>query len=303
VQPQPPSPLVAISGSQLPTLIPTVSFPEGNDQHNLHQLQVDQINQTIQAATTFPDASLQHHDDANHQYPSWKQGELSAGLQQDLVMATSGYDSYTAMLSGGDTNWAQLQELMEPTFNNGPFLDNCNAELAFNNGPFLEMEENRNANEITQLDNQNLNELGITTDLFMPTPLLPVVTSQPPPALSFNIQPDESGPSIQRDERGLGTTFQTRRSRVTGDETETSVQLGSRNRKPTGPREVIPLTAAKDGSVVLPAWLESGLAYLSRDIEEKIWAECLEIWIEFEKDSLSDVASVSPRIMKRVHLK
>jgi hypothetical protein len=268
----------------------------------LHQ---PQVMQTIQAATTFP---------IYQQYDSWKQGESSgslSGLQQDLTMATSGYNSYTAMLSGGsggetqDSNWAAFRELMEPAFNNATFLDmegNCNAnEIAHLGTQGFNAEDNqnlnelgltpnffmptpRNANEIVHLgtqeinpeDNQNLNELG-------PTPLLPVIASQRTPAL--NIQPDESGLST-------GSTFQTERSCVTGDETESSVQLGSRNRKRTGPREVIPLTT---GSVALPAWLESSLAYLSKDIEEKVWAECLEIWVDFEKDGLSDVASVSPK--------
>ena len=341
-QPELPSLPVATSVANRhpsPTQPPTslLSFPGGVDQQHmgLHQPRVMQI----PGGTTFPESC--QHDMGFYQGES--SGSLSySGLQQDLTMATSGYTSYTEMLSGGsegdtgipDTNWAELQELMGPEFNNAALL---------------QME--RNANEIA---NQNLNELTRTTNLFLPTPVLPVITSQSPlpvvasaapsfniqadvsqppqppqpvvasqsplpvvasAAPSFNIQPDEPQPpqpplpvvaspapsfNIQQDESGP-STGQTEQSRVTGDEPESSVRLRSRNRKPTGRREVIPLTAAKDGSVALPAWLESSLAYLSEGVEEKIWAECLGIWVEFEKDCLLDVASVSPR-MERVHL-
>jgi hypothetical protein len=78
------------------------------------------------------------------------------------------------------------------------------------------------------------------------------------------------------------------------DETDEKGNLGTRNRKPTGSREVVPLTEKDSPSSSLPEWLVTANWYLREGINLTIWNDCLEAWIKFEKEiGFTEPASVS----------
>jgi hypothetical protein len=297
--------------------IPSLSFPLMGTKSHQHNMGIYQVQGTMAVhGTTTPSAlfpvtaeSHQHH--TYQQSPFWKQGESSGSLihprsEEDLTHTASYNSSYMAVVSGNtttqDSEWLTLQELMGQEFNSTAFLGmegNCSV-----NNEIIDLDT---AGIIPNMD--NMSELGLTPNFAI---------AVQPPALSLNIQPATLSSNIQSDkipgaeiqsvyEAGtidsggpsMHLASQSQRNRLKGDSSksdtsknEWSAELGARNRKPTGSREVIPLTA-KENSVVLPVWLAAGLAYLSKGIEEEAWTECLDAWMEFEK-GLLDVTSVSP---------
>lgn len=63
-----------------------------------------------------------------------------------------------------------------------------------------------------------------------------------------------------------------------------------RNRKPTGSKEVVALTAQQ---TQLPEWLKVAKQYLVDGIEDEAWQACLEAWMSFEKENLLLSTAVS----------
>jgi len=245
------------------------------------------------ATTSFPVTEFHQHHTGIHQ-----QSLFGSGLQENLTFDNAiSNGSFMAQLSdeGGtiahDNNWVEFQRLMGPEFNDAAFLGMTGNHDTNEIAPHLD-------SDFSLANSQNENQYGLTPHSFMPTPL-PAVALQPPP-LSFDIQSD----NIAEAESGVTRTDGNAPSSCVveaSSKADSSAELGSRTRKPTGPKEVIPLTAAKVSADALPVWLAAGLSYLSKGIEDKSWTECLQVWIEFEKQGLSDIKSVSPRT-KQIYL-
>jgi len=61
-------------------------------------------------------------------------------------------------------------------------------------------------------------------------------------------------------------------------------QLGSRIRKPTGRKEVVPLTEiTNDDDESIPEWMTLAVGYLKEDLSGKDWLDCVDAWVVFEK--------------------
>jgi len=76
---------------------------------------------------------------------------------------------------------------------------------------------------------------------------------------------------------------------------EQSEGLGTRIRKPTGRKEVVPLTGlAKSEDDGIPEWMNLALRYLKNGLGSKGWLDCVDAWAEFEKKvGLQNSTSVS----------